>query len=172
MTDIEKIACNNLLHTLRGGDAHLSFEQVIDGFPERDMNARLPHVAYTPWQVLWHIWFCQYDLLHYGLSADYRWPKFPDGYWPPADKEADQTEWDKTVADFHRDHAHVVASVEDASVELFSPLSWGIAPGHSLYRNFVVMADHNAYHIGELGLWRAILNNWPSGQRRDPGILG
>ena len=172
MTHINTLACANLLHTLRSGDAHLSFEQVIDGFPERDMNARLPNVPYTPWHVLWHIWFCQYDLLHYGLSADYHWPKFPDGYWPPADELADQARWDATVADFRRHFAQIVALIEDASVDIFAPLLWGISPGHSLYRNFVVAADHNAYHVGELGLWRAMLNNWPSEQRRDPGVLG
>jgi len=149
----------------------MGFDQVIDGFPERDMNARLSNVPYTPWQLLWHIWFCQYDLLQYGLSADYRWPKFPDGYWPPTREHASQATWDATVADFRRDLSHIVALIEDPACDVFAPLPWGIAPGHSLFRNFTVVSDHNAYHIGELGLWRALLGNWPAHQNRDPSAL-
>jgi hypothetical protein len=171
MNSAEKITRDNLIFHLRHGDAHMSIDQVVAAFPERDMNARLPNVPYTPWHILWHLWFCQWDILHYSLSADYRWPKFPDGYWPPVDELADQARWDKTVTDFQRDRDHIIALIEDASVDLFAPLPWGIESTHTLLRNFSVVADHNAYHIGEIGLWRAMLNNWPKNQQRDPGIL-
>lgn len=171
MQHSEQVARKQLRFTLRSGDAHMSFDQAIEGFPERDMNARLPSVAYTPWQLLWHVQFCQYDLLQYALRADYRWPSFPAGYWPPTDEMADQAKWDKTVADFHRDFDQIEALINDPKVDLFAPLPHGIEPTHSMFRCFLVAADHNAYHIGELGLWRQLLNNWPAGQERDPGIL-
>jgi len=171
MNIAEETTRKNLIFHLRYGDAHMSFDQAVANFPERDVNARLPNVPYTPWHIVWHIWFCQWDILQYSLSADYRWPKFPDGYWPPAHELADQSRWNKTIADFHRDLDEIEALIKNPAVDLFATLAWGLEPTHTLLRNFSVVADHNAYHIGELGLWRAMLNNWPANQQRDPEIL-
>ncbi len=54
---------DQLLHLLRGGNAHLTFDEAVANFPVERMNDRPPHVPYTPWHLLEHIRLAQWDIL-------------------------------------------------------------------------------------------------------------
>jgi hypothetical protein len=51
--------------------------------------------------------------------------------------------------------------VADPAGELFAPLPHG--QGQTLLREALVVADHNAYHLGQLVLVRRLLGAWPEG---------
>ncbi|MFQ5460599.1 MAG: hypothetical protein ACE5EL_07375 [Anaerolineae bacterium] len=53
----------HVLYLLRGGNAHLSFDAAIAGFPVAAMNDRLPKLPYSPWALLEHLRIAQWDIL-------------------------------------------------------------------------------------------------------------
>ena len=48
----------------------------------------------------------------------------------------------------------------DASVDLFGPIPHG--SGQTILRELLLLADHNAYHLGELVVVRRCLGIWGS----------
>ncbi|MEJ2601243.1 MAG: hypothetical protein P8Z00_23135 [Anaerolineales bacterium] len=37
------------------------------------------------------------------------------------------------------------------------------APGYTILREVLVLADHNAYHMGEFAMMREVMNTWNRG---------
>ena len=50
------------------------------------------------------------------------------------------------------------ALVEDRSLDLFAPFAHGT--GQTLLREAMLLADHNAYHLGQLVVLRRLLGVW------------
>ena len=48
--------------------------------------------------------------------------------------------------------------VEDENGDLFAPFAWG--EGQNLLREALLIADHNAYHLGEMLVVRRLLGAW------------
>lgn len=156
--DRDRLLREQLIALLRGGNAHMSFAEAVASFPEAQINARPPNVEYTFWHLLEHVRLTQADILEYITSAGYEEREWPKAYWPARDARASKHEWDTTVTSFQRDLEAIVAIVADKDTDLF-----GTAPSndqHTLLREVLVVADHNAYHIGELGILRQVDRAW------------
>jgi hypothetical protein len=110
--------------------------------------------------VIEHLRRCQVDILEYMTRADYRERVWPDEYWPAQEARATRADWDESVAAFRRDLEAIVAIVSDEATDLFGSVPSN--PAHSLLREVLIVADHNAYHIGELGILRAAMRGWGS----------
>ena len=147
---------------LRGGHAHMPFAAAVVDFPEALINARAPNVAYTFWHLLEHLRLTQADILAYLTRADYEEREWPRDYWPAPDATATKQEWDGSVAAFRRDLAAIVAIVADEGTDLFGPVPSN--PEHTVLREALLVADHNAYHVGELAILRQVADAW--GDRR------
>ena len=154
---------DQLVGLLRGGHAHMPFDAAVAGFPEPLINTHPPSVGYTVWHLLEHLRLTQADILEYLTRADYRERGWPRDYWPPRAATADQRAWDDTVAAFRRDLAAIVAIVADPGTDLFGPVPSN--PAHTVLREALLVADHNAYHVGELGILRQVAGAW--GDRRE-----
>jgi DinB superfamily len=154
----DQIVRQELLDLLSGGEAHMSFEQAIADFPLEQINIPLPGCAYTPWHLLEHLRFCQWDILEYARNPAYVAAKFPDDYWPPRNTTTDAAGWAKTLADFRRDLAAFCDLLRDPTVDLYA--AFPHAPQHNLFRCILVLADHNAYHLGEFAIQRQVASNW------------
>jgi len=165
----DRIARQELDFTLRLGDAHLSFDDAIRDFPPEHYNSRPPNTPYSFWQLLEHIRFCQWDLLDYVRNPDYQALPFPEGVWPGAGEEADEARWQATVAGFHQDLAEILALVADPDFDLYQAPAHAWEPEHTPFRCFLVAADHNAYHIGELAILRQVMGLWGTA---DKGRMG
>ena len=87
-------------------------------------------------------------------------PRWPDDYWPPQDAMADEAAWERTIAAFREDLAAVQALVTDTGNDLAAPLPYD--RGYSLLREVLLVADHNAYHVGEFAILRQVLGAWPA----------
>lgn len=146
---------------LRGGHAHLPFSKAVAEFPEAHINTRPPNVNYSFWHLLEHLRLTQKDILEYLTRADYREPEWPRDYWPAPDAEATRAEWDATIASFNRDLEAIVAIVADEQTDLISTVP--SHDGHTVLREALIVADHNAYHVGELGILRQVCEAWGSG---------
>ncbi len=158
----DQVAREQLLALLRGGNAHLSFEQAVADFPVEYMNHRPPHVPYTPWHLLEHLRIAQEDILDFIRNPAYVWPDWPAEYWPAPDEQADEARWQQTLAAFQADGRALQDLVADPKTDLFAEIPH--APGYTIFREILVVADHNAYHMGEFAILRQVMQTWPAGR--------
>lgn len=152
---------NELVLHLFAGDAHQSFLDSVVDFPVAAINLRPPNVGYTFWQLVEHVRFCQYDMLDYLRNPAYREVVFPDDYWPEPQILASEQQWVDTVAAFANDLKAVETFVQDAGTDLWVAAAHAWEPAHTPLRTVMVMIDHNAYHGGEMGILRQVMNLWP-----------
>ena len=150
----------HVLQLLRGGNAHLTFEDAVTGFPLDRINDRPPHVPYSPWHLLEHIRIAQWDILEFVRNPAHVSPEWPRGYWPDPAATADAARWQQTLRAFREDMAALEALAKDDSVDLGAPLPH--APGYTLLRELLLVADHNAYHLGEFAILRQVMGTWPA----------
>ncbi len=150
-----------LVRLLDGLDAHLPFEEAVRDFPDAAMNEQPPNVGYTPWHVLEHLRLTQVDILDYVTNPEYREREWPRDYWPDPSASATRVEWDATIAGFLADRAAIRALVTDVGCDLFAVIPG--TPGHTLLREVRIVADHNAYHLGEFAILRQVMGTWPPG---------
>ena len=151
--DKDRSLREHLLSLLRGGGAHLKFEEAVKDFPVELINARAEGVPYTPWQLLEHMRIAQWDILEFSRSAAHVSPKCPEGYWPEEGLAADGEDWQRSVEGFRADLRAVEALVEDN--DLYAKIPHG--EGQTLLREALLVADHNAYHLGALVTLRRAL---------------
>lgn len=148
-----------LVNVLTVQQACMSFESAVKDFPEAHINTKPQHVEYSFWQLVEHIRICQWDILDYIRNPDYVAPEFPAGYWPARDAETDLAGWQNSIDQFKRDLAALVAIVQDPKTDLYAQIPHGAA-GHNILREVLIIAEHNAYHTGEIAILRQVLNIW------------
>ena len=153
--DTDRSLREHLLYLLRGGGAHIGFEEAIKDFPAELINARAAGVPYTPWQLLEHMRIAQWDILEFSRSAAHVSPDWPDGYWPDRAGEAGEDDWRRSVEGFRADLRAVETLVEDETNDLHARIAHG--EGQTLLREVLLVADHNAYHLGVLVTLRRAL---------------
>ncbi len=152
-----------VLGLLRGGHAHMSLDEAVADFPLDRINDRAPHVPYTPWHLLEHIRIAQEDILEFTRDPQWVSPPWPEGYWPPRDAQADEAAWNGTLAAIRADLEALKAMVRDPATDLTADLPH--APGYTLLREVLLVADHSAYHIGEFAILRQVMGTWPPGHQ-------
>ena len=155
----DKVIRKELLALLRGGEAHMSFERAVSGFPMKDINNEVPNGSYRVWHLLEHMRIAQWDILEFVRDPGYVSPSFPDGYWPRPDETATPALWRKTVKNISADLKAVEDIVEDPKTDFFGPIPH--AKGYTIFREILLVADHNAYHVAELVSLRRVLNMKP-----------
>ncbi|OPY64213.1 MAG: DinB superfamily protein [Syntrophorhabdaceae bacterium PtaU1.Bin034] len=159
IADSGKILREELLALLEGGNAHMSYGDAVAGFPMEDINRRVPHGSYTMWHLLEHMRIVQWDILEFTRNPEHVSPDFPDGYWPAPDKKATPAMWDKTVKGFRDDLDAIQGIVRDPKTDFFGPIPH--ARDYTVLREMLLVADHNAFHVGELVALRRVLNMNP-----------
>ena len=152
-----------LVALLHGGHAHMGFEEVVADFPLTLLNVRAPHVPYMPWHVVEHMRIAQWDILEFVRNPRHVSPEWPKGYWPDQNAKTDAAQWEKTLTAFRKDLADVEALAADPATDLFGVIPHG--SGQTILREILLVADHNAYHIGELGSLRQVIQAWPPGHK-------
>lgn len=148
----------HILYLLRGGGAHGNFDDAVADFPSKVRGAKLERLPYTAWQLLEHVRLAQWDILDFSRNPDYREKKFPDDYWPKTEAPPDDEAWRKSVAAFWHDLKEMQNLVENPKTDLFAKIPWG--DGQTILREALLVADHNAYHLGQLVMLRRLLGAW------------
>jgi len=148
----------HLLELLGGGHAHLDFEKAIAGLPVELRGAKPPGLPHTPWRLLEHMRIAQWDILRFSLDPEHISPEFPDGYWPEGDAPPDLDAWERSVAAFRTDLRAMMDLVSNSETDLFKPIPHG--QGQTILREALLVADHNAYHLGQLVVVRRLLGTW------------
>jgi hypothetical protein len=153
----------HVLELLRGGHAHVTFDDAVADLAPSLRGKRPEHLPYSAWELVEHIRIGQRDILDYTLAANagsYQSLPWPKGYWPKTAAPPSDAAWDKSVAAVREDRAAMEELVKDPNRDLFAPLP-AATEGQTLLREALLLADHNSYHIGELiavrrfhGAWR------------------
>jgi hypothetical protein len=149
---------DHVLYLLKGGGAHLDFEQAIGDLPQHLRGAKVDGVSHTPWRLLEHMRICQWDILEFSRNAEHVSPDFPDGYWPETDGPPDAEAWDKSIGAFRANLQAMIDLVSNPDTDLFAPIPHG--DGQSILREALLVADHNSYHLGQLVFLRRCLGAW------------
>jgi len=148
----------HLLELLGGGHAHLDFERAIADLPAGLRGVRPPGLPHTPWRLVEHMRIAQWDILRFSVDPHHVSPAFPDGYWPEGDAPPDPGDWDRTITSFRSDLKAMMDLVADPETDLLATISHG--KGQTVLREALLVADHNAYHLGQLVTVRRLLGAW------------
>jgi hypothetical protein len=148
-----------LIRLLEADDAHMRFEEAVADFPDDAINSRPPNVSYTPWHVVEHLRLTQWDILEYIRNPAWVSPDWPIGYWPDPSATATPEQFGDSVARFLADRTALRDLVADPAWDLTASIPH--TPGHTLLREVLIVADHNAYHVGEFAILRQVMGTWP-----------
>lgn len=146
-----------VLALLRGGNAHATFDQAIAGLAPRLRAAKPAGLPYSPWSLLEHMRIAQWDILEFTRDARHKSPAWPSGYWPKTDRPT-AAAWQKSVRRFRADRKAMEKIVADARTDLHARIPHG--DGQTYLREALLLADHNAYHLGQLVVVRRLLGGW------------
>jgi hypothetical protein len=157
MNATESKALRDQLTTLlASGHAHADFEAAVRDLPAELRGRKVGGAEHTAWQLLEHMRIGQWDILEFSRNPKHVSPAWPDGYWPPTPAPPDDAAWDKSVRRFKADRKAIQKLV--SAGDLFTPFAHG--DGQTLLREALLVADHNAYHIGQLVQLRRLLGAW------------
>jgi hypothetical protein len=155
----DNVLQEQLLALLGGRNAHMGFEDAIRDFPEEYINRKASHVSYTFWHLLEHMRIAQWDILEFVRDPDHVTPDWPDNFWPSKNKKADLSQWNRTIEDIRSDLAAVEKIIKDPDTDFFGPIPH--APDYNIFREILLVADHNAYHVGEFLTLRQVMGIKP-----------
>lgn len=156
-------ALRHHLEELLGAEsAHRSFEAAVDNFPP-ELRGRIPDgLPYSPWQLLEHVRISQKDILDFCVDEAYVELEWPTDYWPPSEAPATPDEWTDSIRSYRRDRERLMALLMNREIDLMARVPNG--DGQTYLREFLLVADHTAYHTGQLILIRKLLGCWPPGK--------
>lgn len=139
-------------------DAHVGFDTAIEDIPAAARGKMPDGLPYTPWQLLEHLRRTQRDILEFCRNSDYEELNWPADYWPASAEPPTPGAWDESVAQFRQDRTALQHLAIDPAVDLTATIPHG--SGQTYLRELLLVADHSAYHIGELIVVRRLLGVW------------
>ena len=139
-------------------DAHVGFEKSVEGLAPKHRGARVEGFPHSAWELVEHMRLTQRDILEFCRNPKYEEPTWPDDYWPKSPEPPSDHAWDDTIAAFREDRAELEALAMDESIDLFAKIPHGT--GQTYIREILLVADHNAYHLGQLVAVRRQLGAW------------
>jgi uncharacterized damage-inducible protein DinB len=149
-----------LVRLLDWEEAHVGFDGAVDGIPADRRGSHAAGFEHSPWQLLEHMRVAQKDLLDFSVNPQYVHSlKWPEDYWPQSPAPPSAKEWNESVADFKSDREKLKRRVRDPHVDLFATVPTGKGQ-QTLLRAILLVADHNAYHLGQLVAVRRALGVW------------
>ena len=148
----------HLVELLSAGNAHVTMAEAFADFPAEKRGAHAHGLGHSAWQLLEHIRIAQWDILKFSRSSKHLSPDFPEGYWPKTPGPRDDAEWTKSVQSVASDLRAMIGLITSPNTDLFRTLPWG--DGQTVLREALVLADHNAYHVGQMVDLRRALGIW------------
>jgi hypothetical protein len=149
-----------LVDLLRGGQAHVTFDEAVKDFPAEKRGLVPEGLPYSAWQILEHIRITQRDILEFSAppTGGYQPIEWPAGYWPKSAEPPSSHSWDISIAAIRKDLEAFEGLISGPDADLYRPFRWG--EGQNLLREALLVADHASYHLGELLVLRRLLGIW------------
>ncbi|HEY6301989.1 MAG TPA: DinB family protein [Terriglobales bacterium] len=148
----DQLLRGHLLYLLNGGGAHISFDDALGDWPAQLLAAKVANFPHTAWMLLEHMRLAQWDILEFSRNSKHVSPTWPVGYWPASEAPPEEKAWTASMAAFKKDLSAMEKLVADKKVDLYARIPWG--EGQTILREALLVADHNAYHLGQLVMLR------------------
>lgn len=145
---------DHLVKLLDWQEAHVNLANAIGDLPTEYRNRKGEKVPYSVWELLEHLRITQWDILEFSRDPSHQSPDWPDGYWPTEPVKSDQ-QWQETLEKYYNDLESFKQLIADTNQDLFTPFAHG--SGQTLFREVILLADHTAYHTGQIVTVRKIL---------------
>jgi hypothetical protein len=155
----DKILRQHLTKLLTANEAHAGWKQALTGLPAKLRGVRPEGSPYSVWDLVDHMRIAQWDILEFSRDAKHVSPDWPSGYWPASGKTPSDREWKACLRKFDADAAAMQKLIANPKADLTAKIPHGT--GQTILREALLLADHNAYHIGQVILVRRLLGNWP-----------
>ena len=155
----ESAVREQLARLLGWEDAHAGFDAVVDGVPPELRGMRPAGLPHSPWELLEHLRLTQRDILDFCRDPGYAAPDWPADYWPASPEPPSPGAWDASAAAFRADREALTQLALGPEPALLERIPHG--SGQTYLRELLLVADHNAYHLGQLVLVRRLLGAWP-----------
>jgi hypothetical protein len=149
---------DHVLYLLAGGGAHAKFDDVIKDLPPNLRGTKPDKFPHSAWMLLEHLRLAQWDILEFSRNSKHVSPAWPQGYWPGTEVPPTEAAWNKSIRQFRRDLKAMQDLVANPKTDLFARIAWG--DGQTILREALLLADHNAYHLGQLLDVRRLLSAW------------
>jgi hypothetical protein len=148
----DKALRDHLLYLLKGGGAHISFDDAMRNWPVQLAGAKVAKFPHSAWMLLEHMRLAQWDILEFSRNSKHVSPPWPAGYWPASEVPPNEKAWTASIAAFKKDLRTMERLVADPRVDLYARIPWG--DGQTILREALLVADHNSYHLGQLMMLR------------------
>jgi hypothetical protein len=139
-------------------DAHATFDAAVNGLAPKLRAATAPGLPHSAWQILEHLRLAQHDILDFCVNPHYKELRWPQDYWPEGPAPPSDKAWDESVAAYGRDREALKTLALDPAIDLFARIPHG--SGQTYLRELLLVADHTAYHVGQLVDVRRALGAW------------
>jgi len=146
-----------LIALLEKGRAHITFDDAVKEINSQVYGKKVDGLPYTLWQLVRHIQIAQKDILEFSRDPEYQSPSWPEGYWPKANAPKDRDEWNNCLQSIRADRDAFIQLLKKTE-DIFAPFPHG--DGQNMLREALLIADHNAYHTGQIIAIRRILNDY------------
>jgi len=156
MENQDKFIISELTKLLLGGSAHISLQDALKGLKPAFRGAKVEHMPYTIWQLVEHIRIAQWDMLMFSKDVAHKSPKWPEDYWPKEAGPAQENDWNGSLSQINSDLDEFIELMEHA--DIYQKIQHG--DGQTILCEALQLADHNAYHIGEIVAIRRMLGDW------------
>ena len=151
--EMQKELRSHLLELLEGKSAHIDLETVLREFPVEEINTKIENAPHTAWELLEHLRIAQHDIIEFSYNSKHVSPKFPDGYWNKTKATAE--DWKKSCESVLDDIQKMRDLIADENNDLPAKIAHG--DGQTIFREALLIADHNAYHLGQIAFLMRIL---------------
>ncbi len=155
MDGSERILRDQLIVQLEGGQAYLPVVKILEGFPVKQAGIHVDGVTHTPWELLEHLRIAQWDILFFTVDPHHVTPPWPQDHWPQNPAPDSEYEWHESAATFLAELEQVKALARNPEISLFDRIPHGT--GQTYLREILLVADHNAHHLGQLLMLRRAL---------------
>jgi DinB superfamily len=139
-------------------EAHADLKSAVSNIPPKCQGKRPKGAPHSPWELLEHMRLASWDILEFSRNPKHVSPPWPSGYWPESANPPNDAAWDESVESLRKALTAMGKLVADPKTDLFARLPHG--SGQTILREAVLLADHNAYHVGQLVLVRRLLGCW------------
>jgi hypothetical protein len=158
--DKDRALREHVLYLLEGGGAHAKFEEIVAGIPAKILGQKPAGLPHSLWMLLEHLRIAQWDILEFSRNPKYASRQWPEEYWPKTEAPPTAAAWNASAKKFGQDLKVMQDLVKDPKTGLFARIPWG--DGQTILREALLLADHNAYHLGQMLDARRLLGAWPN----------
>lgn len=154
----DKAVREHLKKLLTSSEAHADWKDAVKDLPAKLRGVRPQGSPHSAWELLEHARIAQRDVLEFSRNAKHVSPDFPEGYWPKSPAPPDDAAWEKSVKQFEKDRQEMSTLIGNPKTDLLAKIPHG--SGQTIFREALLLADHNAYHLGQFVLVRKLLGAW------------